>query len=79
MDRPHEDRHIAWCLTGFGDNLDCKEDDAQVVVRAMNEAPIPDSIEVRLDPQKAYALGLWLISAASRVENRYPNLKGLPK
>lgn len=72
MQRSYDDRHISWCLTSGGENLDCLEEDAQIVISAYENGRPNPSVTTYLTSQAATTLGIWLIAAASRIEERYP-------
>lgn len=74
---PHDPNHYVWCLTGSGEHLFCEEEDAQIYIRAENDNPhASGSVALCLESEKAYALGIWLIAAAARIESRYPEMAG---
>lgn len=60
----HQNAHTATCITE-DDRLYASEDDTQITI-------FPTKNKVCLTLQDAYALGMWLIAAASRIQARYP-------
>lgn len=72
MNRPNDERHFVLCLTNETDNLELDADiefvdgDAQIMITPANTE------QVFMDAKAAYELGMWLIAAASRIEDRYP-------
>ena len=68
MSQPNKDTHYVWCQKGYGDHLECKEEDNLISIRAMNDGLRPESLQIYLTTQSAHALGLWLIDAASHIK-----------
>lgn len=69
----HRTDHKVFCLTDEG-HIDLFEDDGQICVTACEKSSQTD---LYLTMQDAYALGLWLIAAASRIQGRYPEGTGV--
>lgn len=72
MQRSYDNRHISWCLSGSGENLDCLVEDAQIVISAYENGRQIPSVSTYLTPQAATELGIWLIAAATRIEELHP-------
>jgi hypothetical protein len=70
----HQTTHITYCLTGDGNRIELTQDDAQIIIEGDNDYG-PTQVCVNL--QDAYALGLWLIGAATGIQTRYPEMVGL--
>jgi hypothetical protein len=73
----HQTTHFVQCLTEDGTQLEFIEDDAQIVILG-SYAGATTQVEVCIDTQNAYALGLWLIISATMIHSRYPEMVGIP-
>ena len=67
----HLSTHVTECLTEDGTHLEFTQDDGQIVITGSY-----DEVEVCINIHDAYALGLWLIGAATMIQTRYPEMVG---
>ena len=70
----HLSTHLTYCLTGDGSHTEFTQDDAQIRIEGCND---DGPTQVCVTVQDAYALGLWLIGAATMIQARYPGMIGL--
>jgi len=69
----HLSEHTTHCLTGDLSLVDFHQQESQIVLDANN---VDESGQVCINIQDAYALGLWLIGAATAIQSRYPEMVG---
>lgn len=72
-DRNNETQHTTYCLTGDASCVDLIQQDGQILLLT---ADVNESQQLCINLQDAYALGLWLIGAATAIHCRYPEMAG---